>query len=82
MSNPVHISRPENHQHCLTQATDHLSQSDGFFIITLKGHQITMSASINSPKQDEMIGSGILRFIEQRDLEIERLTAEASNEIH
>lgn len=76
------INRPTTHVQCMTKAIELIQQSEGFLIITMQADQIRIGASINNRGHDAMIAQGLVEFVTQRNLEIERINAEVNNEIH
>lgn len=76
------IYRPDSHEACVIQALKLIQQADAFLIVTVAGDDIRLGASVSTPLQDEMIGAGMMEFINHRQLEHERQATMANNEIH
>lgn len=76
------IYRPDTHAACVTQAVELIQQSEGFLIIAVTDDHIRIGASVSTSLQDEMIGAGMMEFINQRALEHDRQEAVANHAVH
>ena len=76
------MSKPEpTLTNYIAVAQDRIAECDGFLLVSIKGQDVSITASISQP-QDLLIALGVEAFVEQRAKALSALEQAANEVIH